>query len=61
MSHVCTHCERHTAAAFDHLDAPVYRVTGVDVPMPYAEHLENAALPHANHVVHAIKKSLNIK
>ena len=33
------------AAAFDYLDAPVERVTGVDVPMPYANNLENAAVP----------------
>jgi pyruvate dehydrogenase E1 component beta subunit len=31
--------------AFDFLDAPVMRVTGVDVPMPYAINLEKAALP----------------
>ena len=32
----------HAAKAFDFLDAPPYRVTGVDVPMPYAAHLEQA-------------------
>jgi pyruvate dehydrogenase E1 component beta subunit len=31
--------------AFDYLDAPVERVTGADVPMPYAANLEKAALP----------------
>ena len=31
--------------AFDWLDAPVLRVTGKDVPMPYAENLEKLALP----------------
>ncbi|KAI9293387.1 thiamine diphosphate-binding protein [Neoconidiobolus thromboides FSU 785] len=31
--------------AFDHLDAPVTRVTGADVPMPYAQNLEELALP----------------
>lgn len=36
------------------------RVTGVDVPMPYTQTLEAAALPTAEHVVKAVKKSLNI-
>lgn len=49
-----------TAEAFDDLDAPIYRVTGVDVPMPYAAHLEAAALPQTEHVIHCIKKSLNM-
>jgi pyruvate dehydrogenase E1 component beta subunit len=31
--------------AFDELDAPVARVCSVEVPMPYAKHLEDAALP----------------
>ena len=31
--------------AFDYLDAPVVRVTGKDVPMPYAANLEKLALP----------------
>jgi len=39
--------------AFDHLDAPVARVTGVDVPMPYAANLEAMALPQAQHIVEA--------
>jgi pyruvate dehydrogenase E1 component beta subunit len=39
--------------AFDHLDAPVGRVTGADVPMPYSKPLEQAAFPHEEHVVHA--------
>jgi pyruvate dehydrogenase E1 component beta subunit len=39
--------------AFDHLDAPVERVTGADVPMPYSKPLEQAAFPHAEHVVKA--------
>ena len=36
-----------TEQAFDHLDAPIQRVTGADVPMPYAKRLEQAAIPHA--------------
>ncbi|MBT3558444.1 MAG: pyruvate dehydrogenase complex E1 component subunit beta, partial [Rhodospirillales bacterium] len=41
--------------AFDHLDAPVIRVCGEDVPMPYAANLEALALPKANHVIEAAK------
>ena len=39
--------------AFDHLDAPVARVTGADVHMPYSKPLEQAAFPHEEHVVTA--------
>src|SRR3954451_8628205 len=39
--------------AFDFLDAPVTRVTGADVPMPYSKPLEQAAFPHEEHVVRA--------
>ena len=39
--------------AFDHLDAPVARVAGADVPMPYSKPLEQAAFPHEEHVVQA--------
>jgi pyruvate dehydrogenase E1 component beta subunit len=41
--------------AFDHLDAPVTRVTGADVPMPYAANLERLALPDVERVVEAAK------
>jgi len=41
--------------AFDHLDAPVARVAGVDVPMPYAANLEAMAVPKARNVVEAAK------
>ncbi len=41
--------------AFDHLDAPVKRVTGKDVPLPYAANLERLALPQADEVVEAAK------
>ena len=41
--------------AFDHLDAPVTRVTGADVPMPYAANLERLALPQPEGVVAAAK------
>jgi pyruvate dehydrogenase E1 component beta subunit len=39
--------------AFDYLDAPIQRVTGADVPMPYSKPLEQAAFPHEEHVVQA--------
>src|SRR5215212_387211 len=39
--------------AFDYLDAPVARLTGADVPMPYSKPLEQAAFPHEEHVVQA--------
>jgi pyruvate dehydrogenase E1 component beta subunit len=41
--------------AFDYLDAPVARVAGVDVPLPYAANLEKLALPHADQIVQAAK------
>jgi len=41
-------------AAFDYLDAPVMRVTGKDVPMPYAANLEKLALPHVDDVIAAV-------
>jgi pyruvate dehydrogenase E1 component beta subunit len=41
--------------AFDWLDAPVTRVTGKDVPMPYAANLEKLALPQIEDVVAAAK------
>ncbi len=41
--------------AFDYLDAPVLRVTGKDVPMPYAANLEKLALPSVDEVVQAAR------
>jgi pyruvate dehydrogenase E1 component beta subunit len=41
--------------AFDHLDAPVRRVTGKDVPMPYAANLERLALPQVEDVIEGAK------
>jgi len=41
--------------AFDYLDAPITRVTGKDVPMPYAANLEKLALPNVDDVVAAVK------
>jgi len=44
--------------AFDYLDAPIQRVTGADVPMPYSKRMEQAAIPHAEHVVSAALATL---
>jgi pyruvate dehydrogenase E1 component beta subunit len=44
--------------AFDDLDAPIQRVTGADVPMPYSKRLEQAAIPHQEHVVTAVLAAL---
>ncbi|MEP3113967.1 pyruvate dehydrogenase complex E1 component subunit beta [Nisaea sp.] len=43
--------------AFDYLDAPVARVAGEDVPMPYAANLEAMALPQAENIVEAAKSA----
>ncbi len=47
---------RVTERAFDALDAPVLRVTNLDVPMPYAEHLEAAVLPNVDRVAQAVRR-----
>jgi pyruvate dehydrogenase E1 component beta subunit len=47
-----------TEQAFDHLDAPVQRVTGADLPMPYSKRMEQAAIPHEEHVITAAMASL---
>jgi len=44
--------------AFDYLDAPVARVTGADVPMPYSKPLEEIAYPHAPQIVQAALATL---
>ncbi len=46
--------------AFDYLDAPVARVNGKDVPMPYAANLEKLALPSVDDVVQAVKSVLYV-
>lgn len=45
--------------AFDDLDAPVQRVTGADVPMPYSKPLEDIAYPHEPQIVQAALACLN--
>jgi pyruvate dehydrogenase E1 component beta subunit len=42
--------------AFDYLDAPIKRVSGVDVPMPYAKNLENMVVPDVDRIVAAVKE-----
>ena len=42
--------------AFDFLDAPVKRVSGVDVPMPYAKNLEDMAIPDVERIVAAVRE-----
>ncbi|HKH41281.1 MAG TPA: alpha-ketoacid dehydrogenase subunit beta [Solirubrobacterales bacterium] len=44
--------------AFDYLDAPIERVTGADVHMPYSKRMEQAAIPHAENVVSAAQQTL---
>ncbi len=48
-------CAVVTSEAFDYLDAPPTKVTGKDVPMPYAANLEKLALPHVDDIVQAAK------
>ena len=45
--------------AFDWLDAPIKRVTGQDVPLPYAENLEKLALPQEEDIANAVLHILN--
>jgi pyruvate dehydrogenase E1 component beta subunit len=45
-----------TERAFDYLDAPVKRVSGVDVPMPYAKNLEQLAIPDVERIVAAVRE-----
>lgn len=42
--------------AFDHLDAPVERIAGADVPMPYAKNLEDKAMVQTENIVNAAKR-----
>ena len=44
---------------FDYLDAPVERITGADIPMPYAENLEKLALPQVDDIVRAARRTLS--
>ena len=46
--------------AFDYLDAPCFRVTGADIPTPYAKNLEDMAFPTAENVIRTVKRQLNL-
>ena len=48
-------CSRVALEAFDYLDAPPTKVSGKDVPMPYAANLEKLALPTIDDLVEAVK------
>jgi pyruvate dehydrogenase E1 component beta subunit len=48
-------CQRVVEHAFDYLDAPPTRVSGEDVPMPYAANLEALCLPSVDKIVQAVK------
>ena len=43
---------------FDYLDAPVQRVTGADIPMPYAKNLEDLSLPKPQQIATVVKRML---
>jgi pyruvate dehydrogenase E1 component subunit beta len=53
-------CARVAMEAFDYLDAPPAKVSGVDVPMPYAANLERLALPSTEQVIEAVKRVLYV-
>ncbi|RNC64255.1 MAG: alpha-ketoacid dehydrogenase subunit beta [Desulfuromonadales bacterium] len=46
--------------AFYELDAPVERICTVEVPIPYARHLEQAAIPQAEKIVEVVKRMVNV-
>jgi pyruvate dehydrogenase E1 component beta subunit len=48
-------CAQVAMQAFDHLDAPPAKVSGADLPMPYAANLERLALPSVAQVIEAVK------
>ncbi|MFN6120955.1 MAG: alpha-ketoacid dehydrogenase subunit beta [Actinomycetes bacterium] len=52
---------RITEHAFFDLDAPVLRVCCAEVPLPYAKHLEDAALPSVERVVAAVDEVVNVR
>jgi pyruvate dehydrogenase E1 component beta subunit len=53
-------CEQVYAKGFDLLDAPIERLSHLDVPMPYARNLEDEIIPSPEGVVEAVKKALNV-
>jgi pyruvate dehydrogenase E1 component beta subunit len=53
-------CAQVAIQAFDYLDAPPAKVSGADVPMPYAANLERLALPSVEQVMQAVKSVLYV-
>ena len=53
-------CSQVVIKCFDYLDAPPAKVSGADVPMPYAANLEKLALPNVDQVVDAAKSVLYV-
>jgi pyruvate dehydrogenase E1 component beta subunit len=51
-------CARIVEGAFYELDAPIGRVCSAEVPLPYAKHLEDAALPQVSQIVTACRKAM---
>jgi pyruvate dehydrogenase E1 component beta subunit len=47
------------SSAFDYLDAPIERITGADIPMPYAAELEFHSVPQVENVINAVKRQLH--
>jgi pyruvate dehydrogenase E1 component beta subunit len=52
-------CARIMEGAFYELDAPVERICGAEVPMPYAKHLEDAAMPQVETIVATAKRMVS--
>ncbi len=44
------------SSAFDYLDAPLERITGFDVPTPYAINIEKMAFPSVDNIVNTVRK-----
>jgi len=45
------------SSAFDYLDAPVERVCGLDIPMPYSPNLEMLTIPNTGNIIKAVRKA----
>lgn len=48
----------HETEAFNFLDAPIERVSAIDVPMPYAKKLEDFVVPGPDSIAKAVRKTL---
>uniref|UniRef100_M1CK72 Pyruvate dehydrogenase E1 component subunit beta n=1 Tax=Solanum tuberosum TaxID=4113 RepID=M1CK72_SOLTU len=53
---VCSPSASVVEESFEYLDAPIERITGADVPMPYAANLERLAVPQVEDIVRAVKR-----